>query len=252
MADARAIQQHAYLQAMGIPLYVSRRSLPGAAASHRRPLPSQRSASAVPPAVPTTKDFPATKDVAAVENAAAAASPLEGLGEALGPVGRRPAADDRQAETERAAAAGPQPRTQPVARFSVVAVIAGPFLWLEDMPQGVVSRDQVALIQAMATALGARGNQPRVTQFDWPPHQNRQLDLGEEAARAALSSFVSRQVEQQSCEAVILLGADCRQRVGELPADLRRVATAGTREMLATPAVKREVWRDLRALRRRV
>ena len=91
-----------------------------------------------------------------------------------------------------------------------------------------LASDQVQLVQAMARALAgvskpslqssseaARPDaaQPDVQQFRWPIHTNQQLDLGEEAARAALAGFIGRRLEQQQCRGLVLLGEACRTRV---------------------------------------
>lgn len=232
MTDATARKQSTYLAALGIAHYVSRVDLPGAAPSRRVPVPLSP-----PPRAPAPEQAPVAPTPAPV--------PAES--------GQAPKVLN-QPLTPRAAASSPRPapvRQQPVEQFSLAAVRAGPFLWLEELPEAVISREQVTLIRAMTRALGLVDHQVQVAQFDWPMHNNRQLDLGEEAARVALGSFVARQVEQQGCEAVILLGEASGRRLGELPGELPVVATAGTGQMLSTPAIKRQVWQDLQPLRRR-
>ncbi|MBN7798517.1 hypothetical protein [Parahaliea mediterranea] len=229
MPDKHAIKQHAYLDALGIAHFVSRVDLPGAAPSRRVPVPAPRPPVPAPPVVP-----PAMAEV------------LEAKAPRMPSLSGEPAT---KASPEPAPAAKAPEPSAPV-RFSVASVVIGPLLWLEEIPEGVVSREQVALIQAMAGALGVR-ERPAVTQFDWPVHNNRQLDLGEEAARAAFGSFVRRRTEEQACEALILLGEACGARLGGLPDGPPRIVTAATRDMLAEPALKRRVWRDLQPLLRR-
>jgi hypothetical protein len=135
----------------------------------------------------------------------------------------------------------------PVNEFSVAAFTTGQWLWLEELPpRQAIMRDQVLLVQAMAQALGWGTQKPDVAQFNWPIHTNKQLDIGEEAARASLGSFVSRKLESEGCRGLVLLGAECQQR---LPADFaginHRVTTLSTMEMLRQPIVKKQVWRDL-------
>ncbi|TXS92177.1 hypothetical protein FV139_15810 [Parahaliea maris] len=142
----------------------------------------------------------------------------------------------------------------PVAHFTLCAVVAGPFLWLEALPNEVLGKDQVRLIRGMAQALGAV-NAVQVSQFDWPPHNNRQLDLGEEAARAALHSFLARQMEQQGCRAIVVLGEAAARHFGDRFTRASGVDTpcvtapASTADMLADPQQKRAVWEAIRPLR---
>lgn len=234
--DRHAQQQLAYLEALGITQYVSRADLPGAAPSRRVPVlrprraeppPHSRQATDVPvPAPQQPGDLP----------------PRDWL---------EPQAQSHSKASEPSPSGDGSPASVPVERFSLAAVVAGPYLWLEEIPEGVIGREQVALMRAMARALGAAQHKPTVAQFDWPLHNNRQLDQGEAAARAALGSFVLRQMEQHRCEAVILLGETCRQRLGELPGGPAVVATESTARMLADPSGKRGVWRDLQSLRNR-
>lgn len=228
MPDKHAIQQHTYLDALGIAHFVSRVDLPGAAPSRRVPVPVPR-----PPA--------ATEPAAAVETPAKIAKTAPRMPK-LSAEPATPAVPEPPP-----AAKAPEPAA--LVRFSIAAVVVGPLLWLEEIPEGVVGREQVALMRAMAGALGVQA-QPSVTQFDWPLHNNRQLDLGEEAARAAFGSFVLRRSQEQACEALILLGEACGARLGELPGAPLQILTAATRDMLADPALKRRVWRDLQPLRR--
>ncbi len=113
-----------------------------------------------------------------------------------------------------------------------------------------VSAEQVQLVQGMARALGASDEKPQVSRFDWPMHNNQQLDLGEGAASAALAGFIGRKLEQQACHGVVLLGEQCRQRVplDQLGAAIV-VSTVSTAEMLVDSRRKREAWRDLQPLR---
>ncbi|WP_157976466.1 hypothetical protein [Parahaliea mediterranea] len=249
MQQAHIIRQQAYLDALGIACHVSRRDLPGAAPSQRQvvqvaapvahgSLAGQRAEPAVP----------ASGDVAARLRPGAPSAIPEAITEAFKDkpdTGRRqPDPVDSQPEPRPAPAS-------PVVRFTLCAAVAGHWLWLEALPRAVLARDQVQLIQAMAQALGAPGA-PQVAQFDWPPHNNHQLDLGEAAARAALHSFLERQVAERGCRALIVLGEGALAHLGEArPAGADCViAPASTADMLADPTLKPRVWEAIRPLRR--
>lgn len=82
-------------------------------------------------------------------------------------------------------------------------------------------------------------------QFDWPIHANRQLDQGEEAARAGVAGFLARRLEQNRSCGLVLLGQTgaARVAIGEL--NVLTVCTASSADILASPALKQQVWRDL-------
>jgi hypothetical protein len=138
---------------------------------------------------------------------------------------------------------------QVVPEFHLAAMVAGDCLWLEAVTAQGPAAEQVQLIQAMAFALSGRQETARPTRFAWPPHQNRQLDLGEAAAAMALTSFVLRQLQEKQCRALLLLGPTSGERL--LRAELEAVVTVSlpaTAEMLAQPLRKREAWEALAAL----
>ena len=129
---------------------------------------------------------------------------------------------------------------------SIAAVIAGGWLWLEELPQVALAQEQVQLIGAMARALGLPQQQPAVAQFDWPMHTNAQFDLGPEAARSGLLGFIQRQLTDFDISTVVFLGEGCQQRLPEQLAVGQRIRTVSTRAMLGEPSLKRQAWQDLR------
>jgi len=224
----------AYLDAMGIDAYVSRAHLPGAAVTRRLAIVPSRPtvAAGSPGAVP---------GAARVESA----SLQEGV--------QLPRID--------IAARKPQPlpvtastalQQDEVSHFSLIAIVAGGWLWLEEMSGMPLAREQVQLVQAMAQTLTrvdmpATGSvAPELARFDWPIHTNQQLDLGEEAARASVAGFVARKLEQQRCQGLVLLGDMCASRVPLEQLDCARtVSTVSSAQMLHNPQLKKQAWRDL-------
>jgi hypothetical protein len=117
-----------------------------------------------------------------------------------------------------------------------------------------LTTEQVQLVQAMAHALQRRrGNastaaaaaRPDVLRFDWPLHNNRQLDSGEDAARAGVAAFVSRRLEQCHGRGIVLLGQSCANRMLPHALDIATVCTASSADILQIPSLKRQVWQDL-------
>ncbi len=127
-------------------------------------------------------------------------------------------------------------------------IICGDVAWVEalDYP---LAREQVQLIQAMARAVGAMQAKPKVAQFDWPMHNNPQLDQGEAAARASLAAYLDRHLSEASCRALVSLGeTGTKLTPVEVLSAYSCVATRSTREMLESPACKRQVWADLQVI----
>jgi hypothetical protein len=245
------LKRRAYLDAMGIPTYVSRGAQPGAAPTTRLKV-VKATAKAVPAKAPgkvadSTVDSPAVVPVVAKSDQSTAAVPAARKAPRIeltaSPRGQRPAPE-----------AGPGPAAEikaaPELVFSITAFTTGNWLWLEELPQQqALLRDQVQLVQGMARALGWGNHKANISQFKWPIHNNSQLDLGEDAARASLGGFVRRKLEQSESHGIVLLGASCQRW---LPVDdiaaKKLVATVSTVEMLRDPLLKKRAWQDLLVL----
>lgn len=231
------LRRMAYLEQLGIDSYVSRGQLPGAAPTRRLALRragrTQRELASSPPAA----NVPAGDT-----------SRLPQLD--LKPQVRRPAAPSP-------APVSPAQQRGEQVRFSLSTVLAGSYMWLESLNGMPLAAEQVNLIRAMAHAVamsqGAAGSAlpaPELGRFDWPLHQNRQLDQSEDAARAGLAAFLQRRLEQGGCKGLVVLGNDAARWVEATALPLVVVQTVATAQMLADPACKVQVWRDLAPLRR--
>ena len=235
-----------YLDAMGIDSYISRAQLPGAAPSRRLVL------------VPREAQRETANNDVAIAAIAAPALKKERSPTHLPDIQAprpRPTPGATPVETAAAARNAAQPR------FSVAAIVAGGWVWLEDLRDMPLAREQVQMVQAMARALqsvapgapesavGAAEVPTQIAQFDWPMHSNQQLDQSAEAASAALASFVRRKAEQAQCRGVVLLGQACTDRVPGQELDYPWAAIShGTADMLANSALKRQVWSELKEL----
>jgi len=240
----------AYLEAMGVDSYISRAQLPGAAMTRRLVLVPHGAKTAGIAATTGTAAAPAPQQERPAEKIQSAL-PMPAL-DAARPRPKRP---EPESDSEPAVQTASQ--SSPLARFSLTAIVAGNWLWLEDLQGMPLTRDQVQLVQAMAVALqhadasqsAPAAGREDISQFDWPMHTNQQLDLGEEAAHAALASFVRRKQEKQQCRGVVSLGRACGARVEGLDLGCPQVvASYSSAEMLADAALKRQVWSELKAL----
>jgi hypothetical protein len=133
----------------------------------------------------------------------------------------------------------------------VAAVAVGDSLWLEDLQDGMLGREQVRLMRAICAALGWSAQPVAVNQFTWPLHNNPQLDLGKDAAETALQAFVQRQVESAECGRLLLLGDAIRERLGDASLAVPALVLPATRDMLRDARCKRSAWQTLRHTARR-
>lgn len=224
------LRRLAYLDAMGVNAFVSRRQLPGAAQTRRVAL-----------AVEVAEPRPA-------------APPIE-----------RVDLPDLDTPTRPARAPAAQPRTAPNAtaspeRFTLATVLAGQWLWLEDIGDNPLGQEQVRLIHCIARALTVAGSPPApgqglpespapdVALFRWPIHTNDQFDLGPESAQVSLSSFVARRLQQSRCQGLVCLGSGSASRLAPGQFDVPLITIRSTVEMLSDPALKPVVWQQLAPL----
>jgi hypothetical protein len=226
----------AYLDAMGIDAYVSRGQLAGAAVTRRLVIVPARTAAA--PA--------AQSRMPAAGGTVAAVDPVPQV------AARIPQIDNAEKPPAAPKVAAAATRQDAVPQFNLVAITAGDWLWLEEMGGMPLATEQVQLVAAMAQALGVASKtqpgkkRPEVAHFGWPIHTNRQLDLGEDAARASVAGFIGRKLEQQQCRGLVLLGEACKARVQLEQLDCPLVVTAASSaEMLDNPLLKKQAWRDL-------
>jgi len=229
------LRRRSFLQQLGIDTYISRSQQPGAASTQRLLVKRQPPADLGPAQVKTDPQNIALTPVART-------APFTDIASKLSPSPKKQPAREADVQTD----PDKKGAVKPLEPFSVTAMVSGHWLWLEELPHGVLSRDQVHLVQAMARALGVAEAKCNTSQFDWPIHNNSQLDLGVEAARAGLAGFVQRRLEQFECRGLVVLGRACQGRLAIQQLRVQRcVSTRSTAEMLVAPQLKKQVWRDL-------
>ena len=209
------------LQAMGIPSLVSIRDVAGAKPSARKLIPNQKPVAERPVARPEV----AGRDVSRPPiSAAIPPTPDEGT-----PTRSQPA--ERKAES---------------VQFSMVLVAAGPFLWVEQLTDGLIRQDQLALVAAMARAVSGSSVSVNHQQFDWPPAGASALNSDSDSAVQALQGLIQRLARDHEAKRVIAMGP-----CDYLPS---RIADAGVRipstlAMLDNPQLKATAWEALKPLR---
>ena len=231
---AREIRRLAYLEALGIDGYVSRRALPGAADSRRLRLLS---------AAPQPASSPIQKQPVLPQRS------VSPVAELLADTNATPAPRSRQ-ESAPARAVSTPASSADVPVFSVAATFAGGWYWIDEITAGrSVGAEYLQLIQAICHAMRLSTDAPVQEQFNWPLGGASQLDQGTDAARAAFSGFLTGRIERFQPARVVLLGAPDSQwfEASLLPADAKTVSVSGWR-MLRQPELKRQAWGELKAL----
>ena len=218
MSAVAELRRLRYLAALGVTPLVSRAPLPGAAPSRKLALRERSSLS---------RQSPAPRDTA--------------------PPSPRVLRDVALATARPAPGETADPRA---IRFRLAVIVCARRLWLEDLGDEALATEQLQLVVAIARALehgAGEAAEPAVTQFDWPLHDNRQLDLGADEAAAALSSFLGRRLHERACVELMCLGQAAAERVAPLALSCPVRHLPATKTLLRDPLRKRELWRELRA-----
>jgi hypothetical protein len=214
-AVAAEMARRQALKAMGIVSYVSRYDLPGAAPAQRQSLsPPPAPQVTQPPDAPRSK-APSTVSSQRVQSHAAPESSVV-----------KPAGDAVQ--------------------FSMLIVSAGQFLWLEQLPDGLIRQDQLALINSMACAVSGAGFEMTQQQFDWPLRGNSALGSDAESAKQALQGLIQRMAREVDARRVVAMG-DCQflpDRIAQ-----SAVSIPSTMAMLVDATHKQAAWQSLKPLK---
>ncbi|MEC9214110.1 MAG: hypothetical protein VYA58_01840 [Pseudomonadota bacterium] len=130
--------------------------------------------------------------------------------------------------------------------FSMLLASAGPFLWLEELGDGLIRQDQLALINAMARAISTPTTTLMQQQFDWPVAGNSALSGDAESAKQALHGLIQRMAREVDAKRVILMG-DCHYLPDRIVQSGVRIPS--TLAMLSEPSLKRVAWEALKPLK---
>ena len=215
------------LSAMGITVYSSRFDFPGAAKAQRFAVPvSEVNESAiVSRSVEPRIETPST--------------PVPQMPQTTtsGPASRVLVSQSRAPESSSASES---------VSFSMLLASAGSFLWLEELGDGLIRQDQLALINAMACAISTPTTKLMQQQFDWPVAGNSALSGDADSARQALHGLIQRMAREVDAKRVILMG-DCHYLPDRIVKSGVRIPS--TLAMLSEPALKRVAWEALKPLK---
>lgn len=211
------------LSAMGISVYSSRFDFPGAAKAQRFavPVPEVNEPAVVSRSVEPRIETPST--------------PVPQMPQMTtsNPASRVPVSQSRASGSESVS-------------FSMLLASAGPFLWLEELGDGLIRQDQLGLINAMARAISTPTTKLMQQQFDWPVAGNSALSGDTESAKQALHGLIQRMAREVDAKRVILMG-DCHYLPDRIVQSGVRIPS--TMAMLSEPALKRVAWEALKPLK---
>ena len=231
------VQRLAYLRALDIESFCSRRDLPGALPSKRVRVIRRRR----------------LEEQAAPEHVPAARRPAESPGSPLRDA-REAAVHPRAGATAAPAATGQPAGGDGIAEmpiFSLAVASAGGCLWLDSLPPGRSTGPEYAqLLDAISRSLGLPDGEVEVAQFDFPMSGALRLGRDLAAARDALQGYLARRLEQVSPPVVVLLGdLDQPWFNRDCLGDCRVISTVSAWRMLREPQLKPVAWADLKRLR---
>ena len=215
------------LSAMGISVYSSRFDFPGAAKVQRFAVP--------PPEI--NEPAIVSRSVEPRVESPSAPAPQMPQATSSGTGSGVPVSQSRAAESS----SGSESLS-----FSMLLASAGPFLWLEELDDGLIRQDQLALINAMARAISTPTTTLMQQQFDWPVAGNSALSGDAESAKQALHGLIQRMAREVDAKRVILMG-DCHYLPDRIVQSGVRIPS--TLAMLSEPALKRVAWESLKPLK---
>lgn len=234
-----------YLRALGIDIYVPRVILPGAlpsAACEWEELlpeaPTEQSAAAIAALVtePASEVVPA-----AARETTADLSRL--AGELQAPAQRRgPAEKPAAPVVSRAASTTQHPQ------FALGIAVGSGILVIDGAPAATGERNEyLRLLGNIQFALRGDGT-PAFDVFVWPMLKQPHLDLSAAAARETLAAHIQSLCQRHGVHTILLLGEAAVQWWTPAGAEPRCVASVSALACLRNPALKRQLWDDIRHL----
>ena len=129
--------------------------------------------------------------------------------------------------------------------FQLLIVEAGAWLWLEQLEDNLIRREQLQLVEGMARAITQGAVNLRHHQFDWPLSNHAHLPRDAESAKQSVAGQLRRLARERQALGMILMGSPCEAWVSVPPA-LTRLNIPSTLSMLEKPTLKRAAWQVLK------
>lgn len=257
-----------WLSAMGIPVWLPRTPLPGAPddqtiwklgpGRNQAPSASLKRASQPVPRRPKPVAFSVAEDLPEAKRMAPTAITPADIGSAVPPTESQ-ALDVSEPAAETGKPAVPVISAAPV-RIAMDVRVGGGWMLVAEHGSGYWGeQERQFLADLMYACCGDAGMSASGPTFQWPPRDHERLERRGDLARDAMCGFLEKCTDTARVHTLLCVGSslverliegspDTRVSVRGFPADLRRIALPGVREMLARPASKRPVWNTLSEL----
>ena len=128
-------------------------------------------------------------------------------------------------------------------RLSLLIVVTQDVLWIEQLDDHLLRKEQLHLVTAMARAIRGSTVNCEHQQFDWPPAGGFKLSQ-KDGLEDMLSGFLQRLIADHQSQVMIQLGSV--EVLPSLPFPWRQIPSSLT--MLQEPATKRDAWEVLKSL----
>ena len=244
-SEAREQRRRHTLSALGIEPLISRFDAPYGKASVRFVEPK------VAQAENLNRDVAIGQAALEPERQAVANAGLDGQKEqrdASSNLAGNPTQKPRQATPAESPAIRPkEPQQVDAVAFHLLLVSAGGRLWVESLEDGLLHKEQLALVHNMAIAVSDASADLVHRQFVWPMAEHPHLPRDAVAARQSLGAQLERIGKETPYRGIVLMGEAVSQWVSE-ELHAEAVVIPSTRQMLQTPALKRDAWSVLRPL----
>ena len=170
----------------------------------------------------------------------------DGLRNASKSLAPRPSQQPDSGQKVAAVAQNAAAQTDAVA-FHLLLVSAGGWLWIECLEDGLLHKEQLALVHNMAIAVSDPSAELLHRQFVWPMAEHPHLPRDAVAARQSVNAQLERIGKETPYRGVVLMGEAVCQWVGsEDHPEIVRIPS--TRQMLQAPLMKRDAWQVLKPL----
>ena len=128
-------------------------------------------------------------------------------------------------------------------RLSLLIVVTQDVLWIEQLDDHLLRKEQLHLVAAMARAIRGSTVKCEHQQFDWPPAGGFKPSQ-KDGLEDMLSGFLQRLIADHQSQVMIQLGSV--DVLASLPFPWRQIPSSLT--MLQEPATKRDAWEVLKSL----
>jgi hypothetical protein len=166
---------------------------------------------------------------------------------------RTPVADTAIRRTEAIGAnIAEKPAHTPIAgpQFALSIVLAaGGILLIDDAPVSSAERSGYQkFLSNMLPALRPAAAQYVLDIFLWPMTQQPKISRDAAAAKETLTAHLHKQIQQRAIDTVLLLGTTAQQWCVLAEANVRIVKSSSLLACVRDPALKRQLWNDIRHL----